>query len=264
MNEKINEINVKNFEKGYLYLSNTFCVFNIIIILGISFIIRSKNKKIRVLKLKLIGAIITDLLILFIFNILKLLDNSIIREFVFSIFGSIEFYLFLSFIYQIFYITKISKPPNKIELINPNQISLLLFLIIFSYQKFPFIYNELMNFILYTIIFMYLIFLYKYFKNTLTKISINILPKNIEYIKIYFYLKRMNILCFILIFLFNGIKILLLFLNHEIYKLYIEIVLIIIIYTLKYAVFIYFPLIIYSLNNNYFYTDEENIEIIQK
>ena len=121
-----------------------------------------------------------------------------------------------------------------------------------------------MNFILYTIIFMYLIFLYKYFKNTLTKISINILPKNIEYIKIYFYLKRMNILCFILIFLFNGIKILLLFLNHEIYKLYIEIVLIIIIYTLKYAVFIYFPLIIYSLNNNYFYTDEENIEIIQK
>ena len=122
MNEKINEINVENFEKGYLYLSNTFCVFNIIIILGISFIIRSKNKKIRVLKLKLIGAIITDLLILFIFNILKLLDNSIIREFVFSIFGSIEFYLFLSFIYQIFYITKISKPPNKIELINPIQI----------------------------------------------------------------------------------------------------------------------------------------------
>ena len=122
MNEKINEINIENFEKGYLYLSNTFCVFNIIIILGISFIIRSKNKKIRVLKLKLIGAIITDLLILFIFNILKLLDNSIIREFVFSIFGSIEFYLFLSFIYQIFYITKISKPPNKIELINPIQI----------------------------------------------------------------------------------------------------------------------------------------------
>ena len=264
MNESINENDLENFNQAHLYLAYIFCGLNTCIVIGTFVLFKSNSKNIIILKLKLLVFIFIDSILSLAFKVLKIFKNIITEELLFSVLASIEFYIFLSFMYQIFSTTELSKLSKEIELIKGGQISLIFLSVTFSYHKLSIYYLKLINFVQNCAILVCLIILYKYLINIIGKISINLLPKDIQHRKVYYYLQRLILIGFTMLLIFFFIKLLIIFLNNEIYILYIEITSNTIIHGLKYFVFILFSIIIYTLNYKNINNTDENIQIIQK
>ena len=254
----------QNFEKANMILTYIFSVFNLFIIIFVLFIFSSQTKNIRFLKLKLFGLIFIDSISLILYSIIKD-DESLTYELFFSVLYSIEFYIYISFLYQIFNNTEISKLSKGVELISPFQIFILFILIIFSYYKFSFLYREIVNCIQYILILSSLILLYKYFNNTIKIISSHLKSNDIKNRKIYYYLKILNNTSLILLFCYIIIKIIIIFVHNQYYKVFLEVGLNTINQGLKYFIFILFEIIIYTLNNKIYKINfDETIGINQK
>ena len=261
MNIELTEEDRDNYEKAIMILSYIFSIFNLFIIIFSLFILSTNIKNIRFLKLKLFGLIFIDSISLLLYAIFKD-EESLFLELLFSALNSIEFFFFISFLYQIFNNTEISK---GVELINPFQIFFLFILIIFSYYKFSLLYREIVNCIQYILILSCLIFLYKYFKNTLTIISSHLKSNDIRNRKIYYYLQILNNISLILLFCYNIIKMIIIFIHNQYIKVFLEVGLNAINQGLKYFIFILFEIIIYTLHNkNYKGNFDETIGINQK
>ena len=263
MNEILTEDDRRNYEEANFILSYIFTVFNIFIIIIFLFLFSSYSKLIRYLKLKLNGIILFDSISLISHS---LFDNeeSFIYELLFSTLYSIEFYFYISFIYQIFNNTD-SKLSKGVELISPFQICIYCLLIIFSYHKFSFFYREIINVIQYILVLSSLILLYKYLNNTIKLISSSLKPNDIQYKQIYAQLKILNDTSIFLILFYNIIKIFIIFIHNEYYILYLEIGLNTINFGIKYFIFLLLAVIIYNLKNNIYKVNyDETIGINQK
>ena len=263
MKTELTEEDKDNYEKANMILSYIFTVFNLFIII-MSLFISTNTKNIRFLKLKLFGLIFIDSISLILYTIFKN-EESLSYELLFSALNSIKFYFFISFLYQIFNNTKISKTAKELQLINPFQIFILFILIIFSYSKFSLLYPEIINCIQYIIILSCLIFFYKYFKNKIKIISSKIKINDIRNIKIYYYLKILNNISLILLFCYNIIKMIIIFIHNQYLKVFLEVGLNTINQGLKYFMFFLFMFIINILNHKIYIGNlDETIRIYQK
>jgi len=264
MDSELTEEEKENFEKANLILSYIFSIFNLLIVIFSLFLLTSKKKNIRILKYKLFGLIFIDSISLIIYQIFKN-EDSLYFELLFSGLNSIEFYFFISFLYQIFNNTEISKLAKKVELINPFQIYILFLLIIFSYYKFSFLYRELVNCIQYFIIIGCLIFFYKYLKYIIITISSHLISNDLPNKKIYYYLRILNNIGLFLLLCYNIIKLISVFIHNQFLKIILDIGLNTINQGLKYFIFLLFGIIIYTLNHKVYKINfDETVGIIQK
>lgn len=263
MEAELNEEEKDNFEKVNIILACIFSLLNIFITLFSIFFFKSNTKIIRDLKYKLLGLIFIDSIYLIIYAYFKN-EKSFFHELLFSALSSFEFYFFISFLYKIFHNTEMSILAKEVDLLNPLQIYFLFILVIFPYSKFNFIYCELLNCIQYTIIILFLIILYKYFKKTIMIISSQLISKDSANITIYSYLNKLNKLCLILILCYNIIKFISIFIYSEYYKIFLQIGLNTINQGLKYYIFLLFDVIIYNLSNKvYIINSDESVEIVK-
>ena len=265
MDDDIDKISEENFYEANVILCYIFIIINAFIMIFSTFIFITRSQKIKLLKTRLYEFILIDSLS-FIINIHKNSKNygaTFLYELFFSSIISFEFFIFISFIYQIFNTTETSNLSQNLELKNPNLLSMLSFFIIFPYHKISYHYHQLINIMQYIIILCCIIIFFKYLSNTIISISRNITSINKQDTKIYQDLKMLNLICLILLLSFNVLKVLLLFIPNSL-QIYIEILLTIINQSLKYLIIILFGNIIYALNkksnNN---ITEEAVNIIQ-
>ena len=122
------EINIK---KANVILAYIFIEINIIIIFITVFMFKSTNKNLRKLKYIFFALIILDSLSFVLYENIVFFLNPFIIDIIFTCLNSIEFYIFISFYYQIFKTTTISKLAKKVDLINPIQLSIFFFLLVF-------------------------------------------------------------------------------------------------------------------------------------
>ena len=264
MNPELTEEDRQSFDKANIILSYIFSIFNLFIIIFSLFIISSKTKNIRFLKLKLFGIIFIDSISLILYTIINN-EETFIHELLFSALYSIEFYFCISFLYQIFNNTEMSRLSKGVELISPFQIFIFFILIIFSYYKFSFLYREIVKCIQYIIILSSLLLLYKYFNNTINIISSHLRSNDFKSRKIYYYLKILNNISIILLFCYNVVKMVIIFIHNQYYKIFLEVGLNTINQGLKYFIFILFEVIIYTMNTKrYKFNADETIGINQK
>ena len=235
-----------NIISGYLFLgTNIFIIFALIILID------SKMKNIRLLKYKLFVFIILDSISVFLYeNVFKNLTyvfKSIIGDILFTCFSSIEFYLFISFIYQVYNYTKISKLAKKIVLINPVLLSFLFFFVTFSYHKYLNLFPEIIKFLEHFIILCCITLLYRYLRIKTKLIKSNLLPRDINSVIIYDSLKRLNSIGFLFIVCYNVLKIITKYIP-KIFLLYIYVIVNGVNFLFKYFIFFSFAIIIYQFN----------------
>jgi hypothetical protein len=240
------EINIK---KANVILAYIFIEINIIIIFITVFMFKSTNKNLRKLKYIFFALIILDSLSFVLYENIVFFLNPFIIDIIFTCLNSIEFYIFISFYYQIFKTTTISKLAKKVDLINPIQLSIFFFFVSFPYHKYSHIFPKIINIVEYIFILCCSTLLYRYFSNTTRTIKNNLLPRDITSAKIFYFLQVLNSICLLLIVCYNVTKFIRI-LIPETFKIYIEIVLNTINFGLKYYIFLLFIAIIYLLNKN--------------
>lgn len=251
MNEE-SEGNTKEIlDKANMILSYIFSLFNFFIIIISFFILNTKSNNLKLLKIKLFALIIIDSLSSLMHINYRFYFDLFFSELFFSILTSIEFYLFISFIYQIFNTTEISQNAKSLNLINPIQLCILFLLQTFSYYKFSYLYSLFLIIVQRIIIFICIALLYRYLRNAITTISIRLLSKDLQTKKIYYYLKIINSAGLIFMLCNNIVQLFLFMDKNNSSQMYIKIALNSINYGFKYFIFILFEVIIYTLSNSY-------------
>ena len=249
-----NDINLKkiNIISGYVFLGSNICIIFVLI-----FLIRSRKKNIRMLKYKLFALMILDSMLFFIYeNIIKNLTyifNPIVGDILFACLSSIEFYLFISFIYQIFNCTEISKLAKKIVLIDPLLLTFLFLFVTFSYHKYLNLFPEIIKIVEHIIILCCITLLYRYLRDKTKIIKNNLLPKDINSAIAFNSLKKLNSIGFLFIVCYYALKIITKYMP-KIFFIMIYIILNGINFLFKYFIFFSFAIMIYQLN-------EKRIEI---
>ena len=249
--ERKKERIMKYLKKYNIILSYIFSFFNICFIFGIFYSLRiNSDKKLILLKYKLLGLISLDTIMIIKYVNFKYEITTLISELIYTLLKTIKFYLFISFIYQIFLNTEISKTVEKVELINLFKICCIFLLNIFSYDKYFSAYFNIINIIKHIIIEFFIIIFYRYLRNIIFYISNNIMLKDLRNKKIYLKLNYSNNVVLIFISLFNLGNIIIYFLpdKYFIYKIYIEIGITVVFRIFKYFLFYLYIIIIFTLN----------------
>ena len=242
-----------NLEKGNIILCYIFLVLNILIIFFTLILVRSKLKKIRIFKCKLFALITLDS-ISYIFST-KIFKNStyfyntIVVDILLTCLSSIEFYLIISFIYQIYNYSKISKLAKKIVLKEPLQLSFLFFFVTFSYHKYWNLIPKITFFIEQIIILSCITLLFRYLRNKTKIIKINLSSRDINIATIYNHLKMLNSVSFLLLICYNYLKLMIIY-TPNIFKMYIHIILNTINFGFKYFMFFSFTTMVYRFHKN--------------
>ena len=249
--ERKKERIMKYLKKYNIILSYIFSFFNICFIFGIFYLLRiNSDKKLILLKYKLFGLISLDTIMIIKYVNFKYEITTLISELIYTLLKTIKFYLFISFIYQIFLNTEISKTVEKVELINLFKICCIFLLNIFSYDKYFSAYFNIINIIKHIIIEFFIIIFYRYLRNIIFYISNNIMLKDLRNKKIYLYLNYSNNVVLIFISLFNLGNIITYFLpdKYYIYKFYIDTGIAVVFRIFKYFLFYLYIIIIFTLN----------------
>ena len=106
--ERKKERIMKYLKKYNIILSYIFSFFNICFIFGIFYSLRiNSDKKLILLKYKLFGLISLDTIMIIKYVNFKYEITTLISELIYTLLKTIKFYLFISFIYQIFLNTEI-------------------------------------------------------------------------------------------------------------------------------------------------------------
>jgi hypothetical protein len=265
MNEESEENTKQILDKANMILSYIFSLFNFFIIIISHYILKAKSNNLKLLKIKLFALIIIDSISSLMYINYRFYFDLFFYELFFSILTSIEFYLFISFIYQIFNTTEISQNSKSLKLINPIQLCVLFLLQIFSYYKFTYLYSLFLIILQRIIIFICIALLYRHLRNAITTISIRLLSKDLQNKKIYYYLKIINLVGLIFMLCNNTVQAFLFMVKNNSSQMYIKIALNSINYGIKYFIFILFEVIIYTLSNSYYKNNtDEIINIYQK
>ena len=158
------------------------------------------------------------------YNYIKYLYDNLYTELYFTLIITLEFFIYISLIYDIFKNTKISVLAKKVTLINPFYLTITFFFVFitpFKYLKLNFS-QKIVDVIHYLVILSFIIFLYRYMQRTIIYISTNLLTADFGTKKAYKFFKLLNLLTLILLICYIGSKIILVFINPE-YELYFEI-----------------------------------------
>ena len=159
-----NEIKNQYYKKVRLNLCYIINEINFFIIFLSIIIIKSKTRNIKILKVKLSILITIETISVFFYTCfahIKYIMNLPITELFFKSLATIEFYLYISFIYQIINNTKISNKPKKVKLINSFHLSVLFLVITLSYNKYLQINQKIINLILFFVVFYFFFFICK-------------------------------------------------------------------------------------------------------
>ena len=144
---------MNDHEKNNVILSYIYSFFNICFIFGIFYLFKINNdKKLILLIYKLFGLISLDTIMIIKYSNFKYEITTFISELNYTLLKTIKFYLFISFIYQLFLNTEISTTVEKVYLINSIKICCIFLLNVFSYDKYFSSYFNLINIVKHIVI----------------------------------------------------------------------------------------------------------------
>ena len=239
-----------SYESAETILTLFFALFDVFIIIFSLFNLSSKKKKIYLLKYKLFGLFILDIILRILYAKKYHKLNSIYNEVIFSFLKTYQFFLILSFFEQIFNDTSLNKKGKFYRNLSCKQICIIFTLVSFSYEKFSNSKKEIC--LIQSLIIIYCIFvLYTRLRNKIIKIVKNLaIQKTNQSQKTYLCLLGAPFISFIFFLTYYILKILFLNLENQNYIIYANIVLKIIIDSSKYFLFGILELLLYIIGNN--------------
>ena len=257
-NENIIKDIMNNYDKYSNIILYIFSFINFLILTILLFSLNNNNRQ-GLLKYRLYTFILSDNLLKIIYIKLNDYTDTIRKELLLSLLSLSQFFLIISFAYQIFYITKKVNEKNEFELINKFKISIIYVAVIFSYDKIFKEYNNIIIIVECLIIIYFFSKIYTCFKNAIVELETIIKPDD-KMLQIILYLKYLNIFSYILSIVSYIIKIISTFSKNEVYLFYLDMILIIIKNVLKYIVIYVFSVILCKLPKNYFNCNDKNVE----
>ena len=229
----------------YIFIFFSFLVLNITL-----FVLRNNNK--LLLKGKLFIFIFIDIIQKLLYNKKYNLIKSISQELLMSILTTSQFFLVISFIYEIFSIERLSHKNKYFGLISRFKLTIIFTLLIFPYHLFINRIENICEIVQTLIISFFLYELYYYLNIVVKEIIYNNKSKDIQMRLIYNYLKDLNKICILLFICYYILKIILILIENRIIIFYIDFLLIIIDNGLKYLIFFILTAIIYKLPKNFY------------
>ncbi len=219
----------QNYENAETILTLLFAFFDSIIILFSLFNLKSKNKKIYLLKYKLFILFIIDIILRILYAMKFYKVVSLYKECLFSGLNSIQFYLILSFLEQSF---------NNI----------IFSIVTFSYDKFSYSQKEIC--FIQSLSILYCVYiLYISLKNKITKIVENIVKQTtFQDRRIFFCILGSPLPCVIFFITYYILRIVFLFLKNQDLIIYANIILKIIKDSSKYFLFFILEILLYAVS----------------
>lgn len=250
MDKEITQELIENYESADKILTLLFAVIDFIIIIFSLFNLKSKNKKIYLLKYKLIALFIIDIILKIQHANKYYKIKSLFKEIIFSAFISFQFFLILSFLEQGYNDTRVSKKGKFNKNINIKFTCIIFFVITFPYDKFSSSQKEIC--FIQSLIIIYSIFvLYSKLKNKIIKIVQNVIKQNDTKDKnIFLFILGSPFPCLIFYITYYILRIIFLSINNQDFIIYTNIILKIIKYSSKYFLFFILEIILYILSEN--------------
>ena len=186
----------KEKEQVQLILSYFFLILNTIILIASLYIFNTKNKKlISVLRKKLTFFLLLNS-IPYISNIFYFYLQSIFGTFYYKLFlsslFSIQFYIIISYVYDVIDTTRLYKEINQIELISANLLGILCFIFTFPYERVLKLSERKIKIVQDIIIISVIILLNKYFRDIISHIMEHLNKKNFSRIRAFYHINYMN------------------------------------------------------------------------
>jgi hypothetical protein len=250
MDEYFEKELIETYESAEIILTLLFAFIDLVIIICSLFNLKSKNQKIYLLKYKLFGLFLVDILLRILYAKKYHKVNSVYNEIVFSFLKTYQFFLILSFFEQIFNDTRLNKKGKFYKKLSCKQLCITFSLVTFSYEKFSKSQKEIC--LIQSLIIIYCIFvLYIRLRNKIIKIVDNLVSqKTNQRKKTYLCILGSPFICFIFYFTYYILKILFLTLESQEHIIYANIILKIIIDSSKYFLFSILELLLYVIGNN--------------
>lgn len=247
----------ENYDKFNILHSYCYIVFDFLSYIIISFIIKSKNNAISLVKYKLYILLLVDIIYRISFIKTYFLLTSISKELLLTLLSSCQFYLILSFLEDVCKKVDFGQNFDDFEKLYPFKRSIYFFFIIFSYENFANGFIKTIFLIENLVILGGLFKIYGLLRNKVYEITLvlaNIKQKN-EFI---FLIKFQTINPFIFLSFCYILNIIGIFIDNPINLFYLNIIMIIIKEVGKYFIFILFGFIIYSLKKYLFNEEKSN------
>jgi hypothetical protein len=249
MDEYFEQELIETYENAETILTLLFAFIDLIIIIFSLFNLKSKNKKIYLLKYKLFGLFLVDIVLRILYAKKYHKINSVYNEIVFSFLKTFQFFLILSFLEQIFNDTRLNKKGKFYKKLSCKQLCITFSLVIFSYEKFSNSHKDIC--LIQSLIIIYCIFvLYTRLRNKIIKIVDNLASqKTNRRQNTYLCILGSPFICFIFYLTYYILKILFLTLENPDHIIYANIILKIIIDSSKYFLFSILELLLYVIDN---------------
>ena len=249
MDEYFEQELIETYENAETILTLLFAFIDLIIIIFSLFNLKSKNKKIYLLKYKLFGLFLVDIVLRILYAKKYHKINSVYNEIAFSFLKTFQFFLILSFLEQIFNDTRLNKKGKFYKKLSCKQLCITFSLVIFSYEKFSNSHKDIC--LIQSLIIIYCIFvLYTRLRNKIIKIVDNLASqKTNRRQNTYLCILGSPFICFIFYLTYYILKILFLTLENPDHIIYANIILKIIIDSSKYFLFSILELLLYVIDN---------------
>ena len=250
MDEYFEQDLIETYESAETILTLLFAFIDVVIIICSLFNLNSKNQKIYLLKFKLFGLFLVDILLRIMYARKYHKLKSLYNEIVFTFLKTYQFFLILSFFEQIFNDTRLNKKGKFYKKLSCKQICITFSLVTFSYEKFSNSQKEIC--LIQSLIIIYCIFvLYILLKKKIIKIMDNLVSrKEDKRKKTYLCILGSPLISFIFYFSYYILRILFLTLESPEHIIYANIILKIIIDSSKYFLFSILELLLYVIANN--------------
>ena len=216
----------KEKEKVQIILSYFFLILNAGILFTSLYIFNSRNKKlISILRKKLAFFLLLNS-IPYISNIFYFYLQSIFGTLYYKLFCSslysIQFYIIISYVYDVIDTTRLYKEINQIELISANLLGILCFIFTFPYEKILKVSEKKIIIIQDIIIISVIILLNKYFRDIISHIMVHLSKKNFSRVLAFNYISYMNNFGLLFLIAHYIICIILQYSANKILKLYFQ------------------------------------------
>lgn len=256
--EYVDKESIMSYEKSDIIVTIFFAIIDILVIVVSSLNLKARDKNITILKHQLIKIFIIDIIMRMLYT-KKYSTWSISKELLLTILNSCQFYLVISFLYEVAFNPKATTTYKKsIARYRRFRLCILFFMITFSYEKLIMLIGFSKNVIIIfkkIIIFLQSIFIicclnifYKDFKKKIFEIINNIINEKskIGNIGLIIMGSPQSILVLYLFYFF--LKIIVVFIKTPLFHIYANILLNILKDTCKYFMFFLCEAIIYLLN----------------
>ena len=252
---------IKSYENSDIMITILFSLIDLVIIIASSLNLKTRNKKILVIKIKLLKVFILNIIIRII-NTGTFNSKNLFIEMILAVMNTSQFYLIISLLDQVLYNPKLTKFQQSNIKSRQIKLCILFFFINFSYEKLPLQnFSNYLNFPVHKIILFLqsscvLFCIYKLYgdlKKKITDIANNIKVETTDsqqkyLIKSYLLIIGSPLLCLVLFIFYYIVKIIFLFILQPVIALYASILLNILNNTSKYFTFLVCQVIIYILN----------------